>query len=175
MTTSDQNDRELIERANAGDSEAFAQLYQRHRQWVVALAYRFTGSRDDALDVLQDAFAYLFAKFPGFALTASVRAFLYPTVKHLCLDRRRAARPTVDVNDLADALPAADPTLGNVSDIVRLTESLPETQREIVWLRFVDDFSLPQIAAALDVPVGTVKSRLHNALATLREKLGPRR
>lgn len=133
------------------------------------MAYRFTGNRDDALDVLQDAFAYLFSKFPGFELTASVRAFLYPTIKHLCLDRRRRARPTIDIDDITDTLPAADPD--TTSDVARLTESLPDAQRETVWLRFVDDFSLPQIAEALGVPVGTVKSRLHNALAALREKL----
>lgn len=158
----------MIERANNGDADAFAELYRRHRDWVVQLAYRFTGNRDDALDVLQDAFAYLFGKFPGFELTASVRAFLYPTVKHLCLDRR-PKRPTVDIDTVSDTLRAAD--AGSISDVVRLTESLPAAQRETIWLRFVDDLSLPQIAEALDVPVGTVKSRLHNALAALREKL----
>jgi RNA polymerase sigma-70 factor, ECF subfamily len=60
-----EDDADLVERANAGDEDAFGELYRRHRRWVVALAFRFTRDRDDALDVLQDAFAYLLAKLPN--------------------------------------------------------------------------------------------------------------
>jgi RNA polymerase sigma-70 factor (ECF subfamily) len=140
----------------------------------VALAYRFSGNRDDALDVLQDTFAYFFAKFPGFELTASLRTFLYPTVKHLSLNRRRAQRSTVDVDALADVLPAERDVSG-ASDVARLAASLPESQREVVWLRFVDDLSLTQIADVLAIPLGTVKSRLHNAVATLRDHVRSRK
>ena len=61
----DPSDLELVERANRGDVDAFELLYRRHRDWVVALAERHTGSRDDALDVLQETFAYLFGRFPA--------------------------------------------------------------------------------------------------------------
>lgn len=164
------SDADLTARANAGEAEAFAELYRRHRDWVTGLAYRFTGNRDDALDVLQDTFAYFFGKFPGFVLTASVRTFLYPAIKHLCLSRRRKHAPTLDVDELADILPAADPA-APTADLVRLVQMLPPAQREVMLLRFVDDFSLAQIAAALAIPVGTVKSRLHHALETLRQRM----
>lgn len=161
------SDHELVHRANGGDSEAFALLYHRHRDWVVRLAERYTGDRDDALDVLQDAFADFFASFPGFVLTAQLKTFLYPVVRHLALDRIRRRRPTVDVDRLADTLPAPPPAAAD-GDLARLVATLPAGQREVVLLRYVDDLSLADIAAALSLPLGTVKSRLHAALTALK-------
>lgn len=165
-------DEDLVARANRGDVEAFELLYRRHRDWVVALAYRFSGDRDEALDVLQDAFAYFFGRFPGFVLTSSVRTFLYPAIKHLCLDRRRRRRPTVDIDEHADEIPApAAMESGASLGLSQALDSLPAAQREVVLLRFVDDLSLEQIAAAAEVPLGTVKSRLHHALEKIRRQL----
>jgi len=162
----------LVARADRGDAAAFEALYRRHRDWVVALAYRFTGDRDEALDVLQDAFAYFFAKFPGFEMTASLRSFFYPTVKHLALDRRRRRRPTVDIDALEAELPHVEPTEPpGVEGMGRAVQALPSSQREVVLLRFVDDLSLEQIAATVGAPLGTVKSRLHTAIMTLRRRL----
>jgi RNA polymerase sigma-70 factor (ECF subfamily) len=59
-------DQQLITAINAGDDHAFEALYYRYRDWVVRLAQRFTGNPDDVLDVLQETFAYLSRKFPGF-------------------------------------------------------------------------------------------------------------
>jgi RNA polymerase sigma-70 factor, ECF subfamily len=166
------DDAELIGQANAGDAAAFEALYHRYRDRVVALAYQFTGNRDDALDVLQETFEYFFGKFPGFELRSALMTFLYPAVKHLSMSRRRKEHPTVDIDDLADRLPSDDPVPGetNPSDLLRLVDALPEGQREVVLLRFVEDLSLAQIAQALELPLGTVKSRLHNALDTLRKR-----
>ena len=166
------SDQDLVERANAGESDAFECLYLRHRDWVIAVAYRFSGSRDDAVEVLQDAFLYFFGKFPGFELTSSLRTFLYPTVKHLSLDRRRRRHPTLDVDALEAELPqlaAAEPGAG--LGLTRAMNELPAAQREVVLLRFVDDLSLEQIAVAADVPLGTVKSRLHHAIQALQQRL----
>ena len=62
------SDQELIELVNEGDADAFEVLYRRYRDWVYHLAWRFTGSRQDALDVLQETFTYLLGKFPGLVL-----------------------------------------------------------------------------------------------------------
>lgn len=167
------SDLELVQRANRGDADAFEALYRRYRDWVVRLAERHTGNRDDALDVLQDAFAYLFDRFPGFVLTAQLKTFLYPVVRHLSLDRVRRRRPEVDVDALADTLPAP-PAAASSGDLERLLAMLPTAQREVLLLRYADDLSLAQIAATLDVPLGTVKSRLHAALAALKGRVGQR-
>ena len=162
-------DAELIRRAEAGDAAAFEALYRRHRDWIVRLAYRWIGDRDEALDVLQEVFASFFGKFPGFELSADLKTFLYPIVRHRCIDRLRRRRPTVDVDELAELLPA--PLPGSGGELPRIVNELPAGQREVLLRRFVDDLSLEQIARALELPLGTVKSRLHNALRTLRERL----
>ncbi|MDX2166936.1 MAG: RNA polymerase sigma factor [Deltaproteobacteria bacterium] len=164
-----EDDAELVARANRGDAAAFEALYRRHRDWVLALAERWTGNRDDALDVLQDVFAQFFGRFPGFVLTAQLKTYLYPAVRHLALDRIRRRRPTVDVDTLADTLPAPPPS-GTGSDLHRLIAALSPAHREVLLLRYADDLSLPQIAAALGVPLGTVKSRLHHALSVLKAR-----
>src|SRR5713101_6669347 len=86
------SDRELIAAIDAGDALAFELLYHRYRDWVVGLAYRFTGDPDLALDVMQETFLYFVKKFPGFQLTASLKTFLYPAVQHLSIDARRESQ-----------------------------------------------------------------------------------
>ena len=161
------SDEQLIERASRGDAEAFEMLYHRHRDWVYRLAWRFTGDRQDALDVLQETFTYLLRKLPGLRLTASLTTFLYPVVKHLSLNMRRQRTPGVDEEVLA-ALPDPAPEQVSRSELAAALAALPAEQREVVLMRFVDDMSLDDIASALNVPTGTVKSRLHRALESLR-------
>jgi len=162
-------DPELIDAANRGDPAAFETLYYRYRDWVVRLARRFTGNREDALDVLQETFAYWLRKFPGFHLTSSVTTFLYPAVKNLSLGIRRKAKRLVSDDAALDAAPApAEQAATSRADLAAVLAALPEAHRETLLMRFVDGMSLDDIAAALGIPLGTVKSRLHNALHTLR-------
>ncbi|MBI5368237.1 MAG: RNA polymerase sigma factor [Planctomycetes bacterium] len=165
-------DDELVAAINGGDPAAFDALYRRHRDAVARLALRFTGNHADALDVLQEAFAYLLGKFPGFHLSARLTTFLYPVVRHLALDlRRRAGRELSDADALAAAV-AADPAPGAApasrAELAAALVALPEPQREALLLRFVDGMSQEEVALALQIPVGTVKSRLHAAIDALR-------
>ncbi len=160
----------LVDRANRGDEAAFEALYHRHKDWVIGVARRFTSTPDDAHDVLQETFTYFFTKFPGFELTAQLRSFLYPVVKHTALTRGRKHRRTQDLENVPERLLAVEPAMP--TDIDALLTSLPETHREVLWMRFADDLSLKDIAAALGIPLGTVKSRLHNGLEMIRERHG---
>ena len=166
-----ESDEELIELANKGDADAFEALYWRYRDWVYRLAWRFTGDRDDALDVLQETFMYVLKKFPGFRLTASMTTFLYPVVKHLSLAIRRKNRPATSAEEELTELPAvvSQGASGRRAELAAVLGVLPEQQREVLLMRFIDDMSLQEIGAALNIPVGTVKSRLHHALQRLRE------
>jgi RNA polymerase sigma-70 factor (ECF subfamily) len=166
-----ESDQELIELANRGDPDAFEALYHRYRDWVHRLAWRFTANRDDALDVLQETFTYLLGKFPGFELTASMTTFLYPAVRHLSLAVRRKNRRFASDDEVLSELaaPASEETERPRSKLAAVLTVLPDKQREVLLMRFVDDMSLQEIAAALEIPSGTVKSRLHNALRTLRQ------
>lgn len=158
----------LIEAINSGDAAAFAALYGRYRDWVMRLAWRFTGDRDDALDVLQETFAYLLAKFPGFRLSASMTTFLYPVVKHIAIRLRDKRRRFVGADDVLATLAARKPPADARAELAAVVAGLPEGQREVVLMRFVDGMTLAEISQGLAVPVGTVKSRLHNALRALR-------
>ena len=169
-------DEELVQAVAVGDLAAFEALYHRYREWTVRLARHFTGEEDLALDVLQETFSYFLGRFPGFELRARMTTFLYPVVRHLALRARDRARRTVGDAPLAAAedVTAADTSHSNSDsllsrDLRRLMDELPEGQREAVLLRFVDGLSLEETARALGTPLGTVKSRLHLALARLRE------
>jgi RNA polymerase sigma-70 factor (ECF subfamily) len=162
------SDQDLVAAANAGDASAFDALYHRYKHWVVSLATRFTGDPDQALDVLQETYLYLLSKFPGFRLTSRLTTFLYPAVKNLSIaHRRKTARLTGGDPEMLDQLAGA-PTTAQPSELTTVVGGLPETHREVVLMRFVDGLSLEEIATALDIPLGTVKSRLHNALNALR-------
>ena len=164
-------DRQLVDALNSGEATAFDVLYFRHSDWVMRLAERFTGHHDDALDVLQETFAYFVRKFPGFELTAALTTFLYPAVKNFSIAARRKRMRSVNENqDALSMIPAIQPPESPDADALNQTLSgLSDAHREILLMRFVDDMTQPEIAAALDVPLGTVKSRLHNALLAVRQ------
>jgi RNA polymerase sigma-70 factor (ECF subfamily) len=166
------SDLELVELANQGDPDAFEALYYQYRDWVYRLAWRFTGDHQDALDVLQETFIYLLGKFPGFELTASMTTFLYPAVKHISTAIRAKKHRIASDDEVLRELEASDhkePTGGSRSELAGVLTLLPDQQREILLMRFVDDMSLQEISIALNLPLSTVKSKLYRALQTLRE------
>jgi len=166
-------DDELVTLANEGDDTAFEAIYYRYRDWALRVARRFVRDSNDIGDVVQEAFAYLFDKFPGFELTGTLKGLLYPTIKNLSISRARRSHPTVPLDDMPESL-LVD-TGSTDSEKIALVGSLRRLSalhQEILLLRFADDLSLPEIAAALGIPLGTVKSRLHNALEALRAHHG---
>jgi RNA polymerase sigma-70 factor (ECF subfamily) len=171
-TEAARSDVELVAAINSGDAAAFEVLYFRHRDWVAGLANRFTGDNDASLDVLQETFLYFLRKFPGFRLTANLKTFLYPAVRHLAIAaRQKAARYQATAAELEqlEHAPAPPAASAETDDLRFVLTALPEEQREVLLLRFVDGLSLAEIAEAMHIPLGTVKSRLHNALQTLRQ------
>ncbi len=171
QTDDNRTDLQLVDALNKGDSSAFDVLYFRHRDWVMRLAMRFTGHHDDALDVLQETFAYFVRKFPGFVLTAALTTFLYPAVKNFSIAARRKRQRSVNDNQEKLSFIGAAETSesANRDEITQALSALTESHREILLMRFVDDMSQPEISAALDIKLGTVKSRLHHALLAIRQ------
>jgi RNA polymerase sigma-70 factor (ECF subfamily) len=172
------SDQELIEAAKRGDDGAFATLYHRHKQWVVRLAWRFAGNREDALETLQETFAYLLKKLPHLRLSARMTTFLYPVVKHTAQaaarKSRRYACAESEPGRVAQELPdrsanAVSPDEARRRELAAALSNLPDEQREALLMRYVDDMSIDEIAKSLAIPPGTVKSRLHNALKALRQ------
>lgn len=167
MSLTDQGrDQAWVDRINAGDTTAFAELYDHYSPWVYRLAQRFTSDAADAADVLQEVFLYFLGKFPGFELRARVTTFLYPVVRHEAITAGRKRGRNQDANELDLAAKGEDPV---TDDLVQVLQVLPEAQREVLLLRFVDGLSEAEIADVLEIPPGTVKSRAHHAVKTLKD------
>ncbi len=164
----DESDAALIDRINAGDHDAFDTLYRRHRDWAWRLAWRFTQDREIAADVMQEAFVELAKRFPGFTLTAELRTFLYPVVKHAAIHLQLRARRTPDPDRLAPPAADAGASPETRAALAAALDHLTDPQREVVMMRFIDGLSLNAIAIATGAPLGTVKSRLRLALDALR-------
>ncbi|MHC4477768.1 MAG: RNA polymerase sigma factor [Planctomycetota bacterium] len=165
-----ESDTELIKSAQRGDPAAFETLYRRYRDWVYRLAWRFTRDRDLALDVLQETFTYLVKKLPRLELTASMTSFLYPVVKHVSITARKKKARLISSDEVVAQIPApvsrqADSSRAELAEVLA---GLADEQREILLMRFVDDMTLDEIAAGLDLAPSTVKSRLYRALEKLR-------
>ncbi len=172
MQLTDLTDQQLVDRANAGEAAAFDTLYQRYKDWAFRLALRETG-RDEGLaaDAVQDSFLYLLKKFPGFELQAKLTTFLYPVVKHNAqsADRKRRRKTPTGPETDAPHEGGAERDPDGLDGLRAVVNTLPDHQREVVFMRFLDDMSLNEIALALGIPLGTVKSRLHHAVGALRE------
>ncbi len=168
----ERSDRALLDAFRRGDGDAFRQLYERHRAFVLRVAMRFGGADNElALDVLQETFAWLARRAPDLELRHRLSTLLYPVARHLVRDHRVRRERYPDGDGDPDALPSPEPPPGFGDDLRDWFQGLGPLQQEILGLRFADELSLEEIAAALDIPVGTAKSRLHNALRQLREKL----
>ena len=124
--------------------------------------------------MLQDTFVQLLRRFPssgeGLRLTAKMTTLLYPIARNAAISARRKASGLPLAGEVApDDLPAPPiPPAGESDGIGRLLAELPAGQREALTLRFVDGLTLEEIAQALGIPLGTVKSRLHLGIAALK-------
>ncbi|MEM7314593.1 MAG: sigma-70 family RNA polymerase sigma factor [Planctomycetota bacterium] len=174
-TGTDHADLALIAAINQGESAAFERLYFRYRDWAYGLAYRFTANHADAQDVLQETFAYLARKFPGFELTATMKTFLYPAIRNYSIAQRKKRAKAVDEQALDEIVGAAQQPAQNLAELQSLIQTLPAAQQQVLLMRFADEMTVPEIATALDIPAGTVKSRLHHAVRSLRESPVTRR
>jgi RNA polymerase sigma-70 factor (ECF subfamily) len=184
----------LIERCKQGDQVAFASLVEMHQDFVYNLAYRILQSHEEADDATQEAFVKIWQALPNFRGDSKFSTWLYRVVHNLCLNRLRSTKSgpqTVSVefnwDDEGDegereilanmaGDPAEDPaqrfdTAERRKLIWREVDALPAKYREIITLYYAQELSYEEIAAALDVPVGTVKTHLFRAKAQLRNKL----
>lgn len=176
----------LVIKARQGDLAARDELVLRHRRQVYFLALQLLGNTDDALDVTQDALLRFFTHLHRFDAQRPVRPWLFRIVRNLALDlfRRRKVRQSESLDatfgDEEGENPRLDPADPNVDldrDLLqtqlrkRLFAALSQltpNQREIVVLRDYQDLSYQEIAEMLDIPLGTVMSRLHGARQRLR-------
>jgi RNA polymerase sigma-70 factor (ECF subfamily) len=189
-------DLELVEAVRRGSGAAFDDLVRRHEARVVRLCGRILGDADEALDAAQEAFVKAWRGLPRFAGDARFSTWLTRiainqcrnelrrrrTVKHQHLLSLDATRPDADGADVAlvATLPASGPTPYEAARgheveaalAVALTE-LDDEAREVLLLRDAEHLSYDDIAEVLEVPIGTVRSRLHRARSDLHRRLAP--
>ncbi len=177
----------LLSAAAAGDQQAQMTLFEDYRDVAYRTAYRILGNEADALDVVQDAFIRAFGRMQSFRQTSSFKTWLLRITSNRALDVVRSRRvrlaASLDAGDdeQGSRLPA-DPDAADPSADVEQRElmarvqaaidRLPEEQKQVIALYGAGDMTYGDIAAALDVPIGTVMSRLHNARKRMREWLG---
>jgi RNA polymerase sigma-70 factor, ECF subfamily len=174
------DDSEFVADAQAGDTEALDMLLRRHYDRVHALCRRLAGNESDALDATQEALIAVVRGLPRFDGRAAFTTWLYRVATNACLDelRRRRRRPEPkSVDDEYEGTTAAGPPTfdQSVADRLAIDEAmagLAEDFRVAVVLRDVVGLDYAEIATALDVPPGTVRSRIARGRAELARRLG---
>jgi len=177
VNTPEDDQRELIERAQAGEATAFEQLAERYsvRLWRCALA--LCRDRHWAEDLVQETLVGAWQSLARFDGRCGFSSWLYGILRHRFLKGRRqqsASRSSLSVglDQISDTAPASDHSAELSEDalgIRRAVAHLPDEHRLVIELRFFAGATLEEIAAAVGCPLGTVKSRLHHALAKLRQ------
>ena len=163
---------ELVRRRSY--AEAFEGLLFRYQGKVYRLAFSLTRDRARAEELAQDVFVKVWQALPRFDGRASLSTWLYTITRNTCFsalryDARRLTRPLEEMKEPAARAGAAEEA--PVSDVWRLVEGLPEPQRRVITLFYLEDRSLREVGALLDMPEGTVKSHLHRARRALAERM----
>jgi RNA polymerase sigma factor (sigma-70 family) len=165
------SDAELVARCRLGDDEAWRELVERFSRYVYAIATQAFRLREhDAEDVFQDVFARVYERLDQLRDDAAIRPWIAQLTRRLCLDKVRAnARVEVTDEEIADE---ADESLARIEEaygIHQMLDALPEHCREILDRFFAQDQSYRVIGEALDLPPGTIASRISRCLAKLRQ------
>ena len=164
---------QIIIRAQSGDREAFAVLFEQHKNLVYKTAYLMLGEVTEAEDALQEIFVQVYKSLSGFdSRKAAFTTWLYRVTFNYCLNHRRKKRPfTLPMEDISPALKSEFPgtQLAEEEILQQAIGKLTDRQRAVVILRYFWDLPYAEIAQILDVPLGTVKSRMDLALKTLRK------
>jgi RNA polymerase sigma-70 factor (ECF subfamily) len=180
-------DAEILRRCLAGDDVAYRQLVERYRRPVYSLAVRMVRQSEDAEDLTQETFIRMFRALDRYDPERPFAAWLFTIASRLCIDhlRRRRIRPIslVQHDPVSDEERTLEIEAGGLGPdeqaveaeeerrVQELIEGLPPHYRIVVLLRHQQDLSYEEIAQALQLPLGTVKARIHRARALLRHRI----
>lgn len=181
MTDERSADAQLANRIRAGHAEALGELYDVYASRALATALRVVGDRDEAEDIVHDAFVAVWRKIDRFdAERGSLRAWLMTVVRNRAIDRVRARRPRINL-DAADERSllrtGPNPTWeafasrASAHDVRSAMAELPDEQRQAVELAYFEGYTYREVAEVTGVPPGTANGRLRLALTKLRDAL----
>jgi RNA polymerase sigma-70 factor (ECF subfamily) len=169
--SADAQDRRLLKRSAHGDARAFHELVDRHAPRLFRLAHSMLGNFSDAQDVLQETWIGAFKGARGFEGRSTVKTWL----TRICIIQvakwRRERKTDMPLADVVEELSGSESAGDKRMDIQNALRKLSEEHRQVIVLRELERMTYEEMAEVLDVPRGTVESRLHRARAELREKL----
>lgn len=191
MTEPPISDEQLLEAYQSGDQQAFITLMRRYEKPLFNFLVRFTGKSSWAEDVFQDTFLQVHLSADSFETSRRFRPWLYTIAANKARDmmRRQARRPAVQLTgtedgdgadvSLWDVLLRDDETPDAVLDrkleqerVREVVAEMPDNLREILLLAYFQQLPYKEIAESLGIPLGTVKSRLHSAVALFAKRYG---
>ena len=176
-------DEDLMQLVREGDAEAFEVIYERHSTAAFSLAYRMTGRRGAAEDVVQEAFLSLWRSGARYDRTrGSVRTWVLGIVHHRAIDalrrsmvhdKRRASDEGIEERfEAAERTDVEAARRQEATEVRSALATLPDEQSKAIELAYFGGFSHSEIASMLDMPIGTVKGRIRLGLEKLRGQLG---
>jgi len=172
------NEMELVTRAQSGDRNAFSELVRAHAQGVLHVIYRMCGDMGVAEDAAQETFIQAWLRLPSYRPRASLRNWLYRIAVNSAIDmlrkEKRILPGAVEDLRLTDPQPGPEALAANSEQAETVQEAvlaLPDASRAVLVLREYEGLSYQAIAESLDIPVGTVMSRLNYARKLLKENL----
>jgi RNA polymerase sigma-70 factor (ECF subfamily) len=173
----------LIQRCLQGDQLAWEAIVRQYWRKVFNVAYKFVGKHDEAEDLTQDIFLKIFKSLDTFDRRANFQTWLISISRNLCIDHYRSVRKEretidrdVDANELAPAAKEPGPIAAleqrdRVTLLRQALTALPDTLREAVLMRDIQELSYQEIADRLRLPEGTVKSRINRGRSELARQI----
>jgi RNA polymerase sigma-70 factor (ECF subfamily) len=176
-----------IKQVLKGDQNAFGEIVEIYKDKVFQLAYRMLGNRHEAEDIAQEAFIRAYVNIQSYNINLKFSTWLYRIATNLCIDRIRKKKPDYYLDaEVAGtegltmysqipsktSLPEDDVESLELQDTIqRAISKLPEKYRSVIVLKYIEELSLNEISEILDMPLGTVKTRIHRGRETLRKQL----
>jgi RNA polymerase sigma-70 factor (ECF subfamily) len=176
--TSERTDQDLVSASLKGDRLAFGELVDRYWEGAIAVVYRMTGDPPLAEEAAQEAFIRAWQRLQSYKPKYSFRSWIFSIAVHAALDALRSARVEVDIDQLPLEAPDGKPEAElearqRQAQVQQAVLDLPPACRAVLVLREYECLSYQEIAAVLDIPLGTVMSRLNYARGLLRQTLAP--
>ena len=178
------NENELIAKAQAGDPNAFNELFGKYQQFIYSVCLQYLKNPEDAWDCLQDCMLRIYRSFGSFKGNSSVSTWIYRVARNICLDelrkRKRSKETSIEPLIEQGRMPAEEHAIGPEGRLVHkeraralsaLIDQLPEDSREFIVLRDLRNFSYEEIAEITNTNIGTVKSRISRTRERLRKMI----
>jgi RNA polymerase sigma-70 factor, ECF subfamily len=176
-----------IKQVIKGDQDAFAEIVEIYSNSIYQLGYRMLGNRHEAEDIAQEAFIRAYVNIKSFNQDLKFSTWLFRIATNLCIDRIRKKKPDyyldaevsgTDGLTMYSQLASNSPLPEQELESLELQDSvqkeilkLPEKYRSVIVLKYIEELSLNEISEILDLPLGTVKTRIHRGREALRQQL----